>query len=197
MIKTFDPKKINKQPLIILVSAAGLILILLLTIGAASYHNTITPDGIIIHHSAFTITREGSPVNMKVLENAHRRRGFGAFYWGRTYYIGYHYIIYPDGRVEQGRPEHCVGAHASGHNSTLGICLIGNFSSKSNPGGEQGALEPTEAQIDALVNLCHDLRARYRIRIERIQRHHDVNRDTECPGDRFSFEAFAARLNQR
>ena len=187
----------NRRRLIILLSAGCSILSVLLIACVASYRNTITPNGIIIHHSAVTYTQEGSPVDIKVLESAHRRRGFGAFYWGRTYYVGYHYVILPDGKVEQGRPEHCVGAHATGHNSAIGICLVGNFSAADNPAGEQGPLEPTEAQMNALVSLCRDLRARYHIPTGRVLRHHDANSDTKCPGDRFPFEAFTSRLEQK
>lgn len=39
--------------------------------------------------------------------------------------IGYHYVILEDGTVENGRPEYWKGSHAYGHNSAIGICLIG------------------------------------------------------------------------
>lgn len=39
--------------------------------------------------------------------------------------IGYHYVILEDGTLEHGRPEFMSGAHARGHNDSLGICLIG------------------------------------------------------------------------
>ena len=166
---------------------AGLLLVLALVPVGISYSNTINPNGIIIHHSAVVLTREGLPVNAAVLENAHRQRGFGTFYWGQTYYTGYHYIIYSDGKIEQGRPERCLGAHALGYNSTLGICLIGNFSSTDNPNGAQGSLAPSAAQMKALTELVNSLRNRYQIPIQNIQTHHQVNESTECPGDRFPF----------
>lgn len=196
MIKARYLKMIKKRSFIILLSTVVLILIPLLTVGVISYDNTITPDGIIIHHSGVSLAPDGQVVDIKFLDDFHRRRGFGVFYWGRTYYIGYHYIIYPDGKVERGRPEHCVGAHASGHNSTIGVCLVGDFGTTSNPSGEQGNLEPTDAQLKALLNLCRDLRARHRIPLRRVMRHRDVNSGTECPGDRFSFEAFISRLDR-
>ncbi|HEX8475597.1 MAG TPA: peptidoglycan recognition family protein [Pyrinomonadaceae bacterium] len=194
MTKTSNAKKKNMRLRRMLFLIAGLTLIVLLAVGVISYRNTITPDGIIIHHSGVTLTREGRPITRKVLDNAHRRRDFGVFYWGRTYHIGYHYLIYADGRVEQGRPERCIGAHAFGHNSTVGICLIGDFSTESNPDGENGLLEPTEAQMDALIRLSRDLRARYNIPVERVRRHQDVNGDTECPGDRFLFDAYLTHI---
>lgn len=135
-----SPTMVYRYRVIILISIGGLIVTGLLFACVVSYQNTITPDGIIVHHSAVTFTQEGNPVDLKVLDNAHRRRGFDAFYWGRTYHVGYHYVIFPDGKVELGRPERCVGAHAAGHNSAIGICLVGDFSSAGNPAGEQGAL---------------------------------------------------------
>ncbi len=177
--------------------AGSLPLLVLAGIAVLSYLNTITPHGIIIHHSAVITTREGRPISMDVLDNAHQRRGFGIFYWGRTYHIGYHYIIFPDGTVQQGRPEHCQGAHAVGHNSDLGICLIGDFSTTDNPTGEQGLLEPTEAQMRALVDLCQRLRARYKIPIGHVQRHRDVSSGTECPGDRFPFQELVQKLDEK
>ena len=173
---------------------AGLLLLLALVPVGISYSNTINPSGIIIHHSAVVLTREGLPVNAAVLENAHRQRGFGTFYWGRIYYTGYHYIIYPDGKIEQGRPEHCLGAHALGYNSTLGICLIGNFSSTDNPNGAQGPLVPSAPQLKALAELVNTLRNRYQIPFQKIQTHHQVNQSTECPGDHFPFEALLKEI---
>ena len=40
--------------------------------------------------------------------------------------IGYHYIIYRDGSVHNGRAENIAGAHCLGHNAhSIGICYIG------------------------------------------------------------------------
>jgi hypothetical protein len=40
--------------------------------------------------------------------------------------IGYHYVIYVDGSVHQGRNENEVGAHCQGANTgSIGVCLIG------------------------------------------------------------------------
>ena len=158
-----------------------------------SYRNTITPRGIVIHHSAVTTTSDGRPLDVPALAEYHRQRGFGAFYWGRTYHVGYHYIIFPDGRIEPGRPERCQGAHTAGHNSDLGICLIGNFSPTDNPAGERGLAAPTDAQMAALAELCRRLQARYDIPPGNVRRHRDVMSGTECPGDRFPFEKFTSQ----
>ena len=40
--------------------------------------------------------------------------------------IGYHYVIYTDGTIHQGRAENEIGAHCQGENQTsIGVCLIG------------------------------------------------------------------------
>src|SRR5215469_6259174 len=102
-----------------------------------SYANTITPRGIVLHHSALTSGElaEFGAATPLAIETLHKERGFGIFYWGSLYHTAYHYIIMPDGRIKPARPEHCRGAHAPGYNGYLGICLIGNFSSKDNPDG--------------------------------------------------------------
>lgn len=194
MTETSDSKKKNTRLRRVFLLTMGTVLIVLATVSVISYRNTITPDGIIVHHSGVTVTREGKPITLEVLDNAHRRRDFGVYYWGRTYHIGYHYLIFADGRVEQGRPERCIGAHTFGHNSTVGICLIGDFSTASNPDGENGLPEPTEAQMEALIKLSRELRTRYNIPVERVRRHLDLNSDTECPGDRFPFETYLSRV---
>jgi hypothetical protein len=161
--------------------------LLLATIGVASvsYRNSINPSGIIIHHTAIPLPPDGSRVDVGLIEEIHRRRGFGLFYWGRVYHIGYHYLILPDGRVESGRPEHALGAHALGYNSWIGICLVGDFSLRDNPRGDRGPNAPTASQVQALRDLVAQLRGRYSIPPERVLRHRDVNADTECPGDNF------------
>src|SRR5215207_5216822 len=125
---------------------------------AISYLNSITPAGIIIHHSAIAPPLDGTPVDAATIDRIHKRRGYEIFYWGRVYHIGYHYVILPDGTVQQGRPEHCEGAHTLGHNTYLGICLIGDFSTTHNPDGERGLRRPTAAQMRALLELSGRLR---------------------------------------
>src|SRR5215216_2195990 len=157
-------------------------------VGAVSYSNTITPDGMMIHHAALPSVLRGERVDAEVLDRIHEQRGYAIFYWGRVYHVGYHFIILPDGTIQQGRPEHCRGAHAAGYNSSIGICLIGNFSTKDNPGGERGLSEPTEAQMQALTALVMRLRQSHGIPLDRVRQHRDVDPDTECPGDRFSLQ---------
>lgn len=174
--------------------AIGFLIIGVVVFCGPSLVNTVRPAGIIIHHSAIRPFPDGRPIDAKLIDEIHRERGYSAFYWGRFYHIGYHYLILPDGTVQQGRPEHCKGAHTQGYNSYIGICLVGDFSSMDNPNGERGLTEPTEAQMRALTELCRNLRQKYQIPIQSVVRHSDVNPNTECPGDRFPFEAFAKAL---
>jgi N-acetylmuramoyl-L-alanine amidase len=156
----------------------------------ASIRNSSRPAGIIIHHAAIPPRPDGRPIDAKLIDEIHSARGYSAFYWGHFYHIGYHYLILPDGTVQPGRPEHCKGAHAPGYNSYIGICLVGDFSSKDNPNGERGLTKPTEAQMQALIELSRNLRQKYQIPANAVLRHHDVSPNTECPGDRFPFETF-------
>ena len=174
---------------------------LVVLVWAVSASNTIRPIGIIIHHSGLmppimslgAMTRDRLPMDVESWDAFHQRRGFRAFYWGHFYHIGYHYLIFPDGRVEEGRPEHCVGAHARGFNNYLGIVLIGDFSSRDNPHGEKGPIAPTPEQMRALIALCRRLQFRYRVPVDRVLQHRDVAR-TECPGDRFPYQQLIESL---
>lgn len=71
--------------------------------------------GIVVHCSATTPTMDWG---MKEIDDLHRARGWRG--------IGYHWVIRRDGRIEQGRNEEDVGAHARGFNEkSIGVCLIG------------------------------------------------------------------------
>jgi N-acetylmuramoyl-L-alanine amidase len=183
----------NYQRILRLVSLSAVVLAIVLFVGI-SLSNTREPVGIIIHHSAIPPLPNGQEINAGVIDEIHRERGFRVFYWGRFYNIGYHYVILPDGTVQQGRPEHCQGAHAPGYNSYIGICLVGDFSHADNPNGEKGPQEPTEAQMRALIDLTQRLRERYHFPVQEVRQHVDVNPNTECPGDRFPFHRLIESL---
>jgi N-acetylmuramoyl-L-alanine amidase len=68
--------------------------------------------------------------------------------------IGYHYLIYLDGSIHQGRPIDQVGAHCKNHNTgTIGICYVGGKNA-------EGKLVDTRtvAQMAALRNLVKSLK---------------------------------------
>ena len=79
--------------------------------------------GIVIHCSA---TKPGSRANAEDIDRWHRARGFKG--------IGYHFVILPDGTIEDGRPLEQAGAHVSGFNkNTIGICYIGGLDKDGKP----------------------------------------------------------------
>lgn len=156
----------------------------LLAVVILSLPNWITPKGIVVHHSALGGDADRR-ADAAVIDGVHRRRGWGAFYGGRIYHIGYHYVIRPDGTVEPGRPERCRGAHTRGMNDYLGICVLGNFNDDA----------PTERQRRALAELCRRLMKRYGLRAEDVRRHRDCPAAaTDCPGKRFPFAALRREL---
>ena len=104
-------------------------------------------DKIILHCSA---TREGQHITVETMRQWHLKRGWKD--------IGYHYVIYLDGSVHEGRPLEQVGAHTSGQNTgSIGICYVG--------GVEKDGKTPkdtlNELQETAMVNLIKALREEY------------------------------------
>lgn len=170
-------------------AGAGLALAISFLI-AVSVKNSIVPKGIVLHHSA----TPSPDTPLSVLTEVHKKRGFSNFYWGRNYAIGYHYLIYPDGLVVATRPEHLIGAHVTGYNSYIGICIMGNFSRTHNRDGSKGPQSPTAEQLRSLVKLCKSLRARYGFPLDRIKGHRELDPTTECPGDGFPLQSLVAEL---
>lgn len=162
----------------------------------ASFFNTITATGIVIHHTAVIPGESTAPRSQRDINEYHRARGFEILCFGRVYHVAYHYLIMPNGRVKRGRPERCEGAHAKGYNSYLGISVVGDFSSEDNPTGEKGPTRPTAKQIASLIQLCRRLKDRYNIPLQHIVRHSDIS-STKCPGDRFPFRSVLDQLQRR
>lgn len=74
-------------------------------------------DDIIIHCTA---TAEGRDVSVADIRRWHKARGFVD--------VGYHYVVYLDGSVHEGRPLAQVGAHCRGHNAhSVGVCYVGDW----------------------------------------------------------------------
>jgi N-acetylmuramoyl-L-alanine amidase len=158
-----------------------------------SFFNIIVPTGIIVHHTA-TIPSEGKvPASEREVDQYHRARGFNVLCFGKEYHVAYHYLVLPDGTVQQGRPERCEGAHAPGYNSYLGISVAGDFSRVDNRRGSKGPARPTAEQVKSLIQLCRTLRHRYNIPLQHILRHSDVA-PTECPGDSFPFRYLVSQV---
>lgn len=98
---------------------------------------------IIIHCSASPC---GQNYTIQSIDTCHRRRGFRS--------IGYHFVIYPDGSIHEGRPLQQIGAHCLGHNAdSIGICYIGGLDSHGRPKDTR-----THEQILALQSLVRRLK---------------------------------------
>ena len=71
---------------------------------------------LLVVHCSDTANNE----NLSAIDIHKMHLGFG---WDG---IGYHKIINRSGKIENGRPEYCIGAHVKGKNDvSLGVCLIG------------------------------------------------------------------------
>ena len=164
-----------------------------LTAAVTSLFNTITPVGIIIHHSAVLPGNRTVTTDVREIDTFHQERGFNIRCQGHEYHVAYHYLVLPDGTVKQGRPERCEGAHARGYNEYLGIAVVGDFSSVDNATGAKGQTAPTPQQLQAVTELCRRLMTKYDIPLQRVLRHSDVG-TTRCPGDRFPYAALLRAL---
>ena len=102
---------------------------------------------IIVHCSA---TPEGKDFTVDDIRKWHRQRGFTD--------VGYHYIVYRNGHVMDGRDVDLVGAHCTNHNAhSIGVCYIGGMDSvNKNPKDTR-----TLAQKAALLSLLVDLKKIY------------------------------------
>lgn len=124
--------------------------------GKLTYGNK--PRRIVIHHSA---TDAGT------VESFHRYHRDKNGWCG----IGYHYVIYKNGEVHQGRPEDSVGAHCVGANyNSIGVCMVGDFTKTM----------PTDEQLSGLIRLVDYLRGKYGWLD--VQLHKEIDPSTACPG---------------
>lgn len=81
--------------------------------------------------------------------------------------IGYHFVIFPSGRVYEGRPANTVGAHALNGNLMPGISFAGNYERD----------EPTTHQLAAYNDLLDHLGI-----TEAVGHYRVVGNSTACPG---------------
>lgn len=144
------------------------------------------PPGIVLHHSNTPGKVHGRPIDAQALDHIHEDdHGWGIEYKGKTYHIGYHYVILPDGTIQPGRPEHCPGAHCPKFNNWIGICMVGAFATVDPPSWKPRT--PTKAQLASLLMLCEKLMSKYHIPPENVKRHRDLHM-TWCPGSRFPYD---------
>ncbi len=101
---------------------------------------------IILHCTATFLEQV---VTVETIANWHKEKGWKA--------CGYHYVIYQDGTIAEGRPVEEVGAHCVGHNAhSIGVCYVGGLDHKGRPFDSR-----TVEQKEALVSLLHSLKEQY------------------------------------
>jgi len=125
-----------------------------------------TIDKIIIHATA---SREGVEQTVEQIRIMHiKERKFTD--------IGYHYVIYLDGQIVEGRPIECIGAHCTGQNSTsVGIAYVGGTDSKGKAKDTR-----TEAQKESLKWIVSEMIESFNIK--EIKGHRDYSPDLDNDG---------------
>lgn len=124
-----------------------------------------TINQIVVHYTA---TPHDRHVTVQQIDQWHRARGFTK--------IGYHYVIYLDGTVNEGRKENEIGAHVKNHNrNSIGVCFVGGL----KEGETGGSNTMNAAQEAALIKLLKDLTKRYAGAV--VLGHKDLSA-TQCPG---------------
>lgn len=102
---------------------------------------------IIVHCAA---TPEGKDFTVADIDRWHKAKGWKC--------IGYHFVIYRDGSVHEGRPIDMIGAHCKGFNShSIGICYIGGCTAD----GKHAKDTRTPEQKRALRQLLEKLHSKY------------------------------------
>lgn len=101
---------------------------------------------IIVHCTA---TREGQNFKVEDINRWHKQRGWNM--------IGYHYVVYLDGTIHQGRSEDQIGAHCLKHNTnSIGVVYVGGLDANGKPKDTR-----TEAQKQGLRKLLTELKRKY------------------------------------
>lgn len=131
---------------------------------------------IIIHCAA---TPEGRDYTVADIRAWHKARGWND--------IGYHYVVYRDGRIMLGRPVGQVGAHVEGHNTgTIGIVYVGGVSAD----GKIAKDTRTPAQRASLLWLTEQLISKHR-GVKKVSGHNQYAAKA-CP----SFDVRKDKLGQ-
>lgn len=121
---------------------------------------------IIIHCTA---TPEGKHLTVDDFRREHKKQGWSD--------IGYHYVVYLDGTVHDGRNVDIIGAHCSGHNAnSIGVAYVGGLTRD----GKKTKDTRTDEQKASLLSLLMDLRKLYPR--ARISGHRDFSPDKNGNG---------------
>lgn len=118
------------------------------------------PIKIIVHHTA-SLSGPGNR-QFDAVNRDHKAR-FGEGAKSRLgFYVGYQYFIEYDGALRQAREDSETGAHTIGqNNSSIGICLAGDFDRQM----------PSSAQVEALVKLLRQKTNEHGIPVSAIYPH--------------------------
>lgn len=102
---------------------------------------------IIVHCTA---SYEGQPMTVEAIRRMHiRERGWSD--------IGYHYVVYLDGSIHEGRNVNISGAHCTGHNThSIGVVYVGGLLKNG-----KAADTRTPAQKAGLLKLLKELKRLY------------------------------------
>src|SRR5689334_8596277 len=105
--------------------------------------------------------------------------------------IGYNYVIDQNGIIYEGRAggDNVLGAHFSGVNGgTMGVVIIGDFTSTAPPAAALGSLKKIlawKADQRGIDPTGQSLHASSGLMLKNISGHRDGPGATECPGDSF------------
>ena len=131
---------------------------------------------IIVHCTA---TPEGKDYTVADIRAWHKARKWSD--------IGYHYVVYRDGRVMLGRPVGQIGAHVENRNSgTIGISYVGGLTRD----GKQAKDTRTPQQRSSLLWLVGEL-ARKHKGVRRISGHNQYA-NKACPSFRVPDDALGS-----
>jgi N-acetyl-anhydromuramyl-L-alanine amidase AmpD len=117
--------------------------------------------GATYHHTGVT--------SKQTTENIARYHVFNNGWPG----IGYHYVISPDGKIEQTQSDLSVSYH-NGYNNTgyIGISCKGNFNND----------QITDKQYDSMISLCNYLKGKYKNFKFLVGHKEYPTARTSCPG---------------
>jgi len=97
-------------------------------------------DKVIVHCTA---TPEGRHTTVEDVKRWHLDRGWSD--------IGYHFLVYLDGSVHEGRPLEIQGAHCKGQNkNSIGIAYVGGIDKVNFKPKDTRTEEQKEALVDML-----------------------------------------------
>jgi len=143
------------------------------------------PEYLIVHHTGGTDAdklADTSHHTFEMVDEWHRK--LWNFKSSLGHFIGYHYFIDKTGKVTQGRVDTETGAHTIGkNNSSIGICLAGNFD----------VTDPSDAQVAALKKLLKRLAELHNIPSANIVPHRAISTGKTCYGKRIA-DNWAAEL---